>query len=324
MTLIKDDTYSTATSFTARQINRRIILNIIHRYQPISRADAARRTGLQRSTVSLIADELIREGWIIEGEYGRIPRGRRPIFLQMNLTGARLLGLHVAGNTVNAALADLNGNILWTGQEKFQSAAQDDVRSILVSIKEKIEAVSELAIKGVGIALENTTLTREETSKGAEDIFGNCIVVDNIAFACGEWMLLNPDDVHKTHGYLVSIHTGQPIEIGVIINEQNIRGVNGRAANFSNSDKPEPATPDEVAKKIATVVQAYDPGLILLTGPLVDNTHDLGKHLEKPLKEAGISPELLHILPSGADENNVYLKGAIALVLRHYLAECPI
>lgn len=56
MSLIKQNTYLTATSLTARQINRRVILNIIHRNQPISRADTARHTGLQRSTVSLIVD----------------------------------------------------------------------------------------------------------------------------------------------------------------------------------------------------------------------------------------------------------------------------
>ena len=50
--------FQVATSETARQINRRIALNFIRRHQPMSRADLARRSGLQRSTVSAIIDQL--------------------------------------------------------------------------------------------------------------------------------------------------------------------------------------------------------------------------------------------------------------------------
>ena len=49
-----------ATSETARGINRAIVLNLIRKRQPISRADLARASGLQPSTVSLITEQLIR------------------------------------------------------------------------------------------------------------------------------------------------------------------------------------------------------------------------------------------------------------------------
>ena len=81
-----------ATSGTARGINRGIVLNLIRRRQPISRADLARVSGLQRSTVSLITEQLIREKWVIYGPTGRLPRGRRPTFLQLNEKRA-ILGL---------------------------------------------------------------------------------------------------------------------------------------------------------------------------------------------------------------------------------------
>ena len=73
-----------ATSETARGINRGIVLNLIRRRQPISRADLARASGLQRSTVSLITEQLIREKWVTYGATGRLPRGRRPTYLQLN------------------------------------------------------------------------------------------------------------------------------------------------------------------------------------------------------------------------------------------------
>ena len=47
-----------ASSEVVRDINRRIVLNLIRTRQPISRADLARVSGLQRSTISLIVEQL--------------------------------------------------------------------------------------------------------------------------------------------------------------------------------------------------------------------------------------------------------------------------
>src|SRR5258708_9181860 len=73
-----------ASSQTARDINRGVVLNLIRRRQPISRADLARVSGLQRSTVSLLTEQLIREKWVVYGPTGRLPRGPRPTFLRLN------------------------------------------------------------------------------------------------------------------------------------------------------------------------------------------------------------------------------------------------
>src|SRR5438477_1077941 len=73
-----------ASSEVVRDINRRLVLNLIRTRQPISRADLARVSGLQRSTISLIVEQLIADQWVIEGPTGRLPRGRRPTFLRRN------------------------------------------------------------------------------------------------------------------------------------------------------------------------------------------------------------------------------------------------
>src|SRR3712207_7668490 len=49
-----------------RDINRQIVLNYVREREPISRADIARETALQRSTVSIIVEELKEEGLIEE------------------------------------------------------------------------------------------------------------------------------------------------------------------------------------------------------------------------------------------------------------------
>ena len=51
-----------ASSEVVRDINRRVVLNLIRTRQPLSRADLARLSGLQRSTVSLIVEDLVTSG----------------------------------------------------------------------------------------------------------------------------------------------------------------------------------------------------------------------------------------------------------------------
>src|SRR5437870_13758773 len=53
-----------ARSNTIRDINRQIVLNYVRELGPISRAAIARETALQRSTISLIVDELRADGLI--------------------------------------------------------------------------------------------------------------------------------------------------------------------------------------------------------------------------------------------------------------------
>ncbi len=100
-----------ASNKTPRQINRNLVFNLVRTRQPISRADLARISGLQRSTISLIVEDLIRERWVLEGSTGRLPRGRRPAFLELNHQRAVIaLDIHPAQTTV--AVTDLGGKIV--------------------------------------------------------------------------------------------------------------------------------------------------------------------------------------------------------------------
>jgi len=99
-----------ASSEVVRDINRRIVLNLIRKRQPISRADLARMSGMQRSTISLIVEELVDEHWVIEGPTGRLPRGRRPTFLRLN-DDRLIIGVDIRPIQMTVALADVNGRL---------------------------------------------------------------------------------------------------------------------------------------------------------------------------------------------------------------------
>src|ERR1017187_5507552 len=99
-----------ASNKIPRQINRNLIFNQIRTRQPISRADLARASGLQRSTVSLIVEELLAERWIVEDSIGESARGRKPTFLVVNPRKS-VLALDVHPTQTTLAVTDLVGKI---------------------------------------------------------------------------------------------------------------------------------------------------------------------------------------------------------------------
>src|SRR5271169_7199846 len=113
-----------ASSEVIRDINRRIVLNLIRTRQPISRADLARVSGLQRSTISLIVEALVEENWVIEGPTGRLPRGRRPTFLRLNEDRV-IIGVDIRPTQTTVALADVNGK--FSSQEVMITPADPKV-----------------------------------------------------------------------------------------------------------------------------------------------------------------------------------------------------
>lgn len=117
--------FRVATSETARDINRRIVLNFLRKYQPVSRADLARYSGLQCSTVSLIIEELIAEHWVTEGALSDLPRGRKPRVLHFNTERKRIVGVDVRPTHTMIGVADLAGRFV--SQEVITTLADPEV-----------------------------------------------------------------------------------------------------------------------------------------------------------------------------------------------------
>ena len=117
--------FQVATSETARDVNSRIMLNLVRKHQPVSRADLMRFSGLQRSTVSVIADQLISERWLREGALGQALRGRKPTYLHLNEERAGIFGINLQPGNTDLALANLGGKILY--QESLRTPASTEI-----------------------------------------------------------------------------------------------------------------------------------------------------------------------------------------------------
>jgi predicted ArsR family transcriptional regulator len=114
-----------ARADTIRYINRQIILNFIREKEPISRAEISHETALQRSTVSLIVDELKTSGLIYEIE-GESTGGRPPTLLRLRAAASLAIGVDIATAHPTVAVADLAGRVV--DREKFDT--DPDVRAM--------------------------------------------------------------------------------------------------------------------------------------------------------------------------------------------------
>src|SRR5213075_2558459 len=101
--------FNIAGRSTAREINRRIALNLVRVHQPLSRADLARRMKTTRGTVGVLIGELMEEGLIYEGGAGAAARGRKPVFLYVRTRDRLVVAADVRVSRVHLMVSDSAG-----------------------------------------------------------------------------------------------------------------------------------------------------------------------------------------------------------------------
>lgn len=141
-----------ASSENARDINRDIVLEIIRSTQPVSRADLARASGLQPSTISAIVEQLIQEKWVKEGAIARRPRGRRPTLLSLN-EDLVILAADVRPNQAIVALLDLNGRFLAREVVPLVSDPERSVSKIAMCMKAMRADHPDRSCEGIGFSV---------------------------------------------------------------------------------------------------------------------------------------------------------------------------
>lgn len=101
----------TAKPSTIRDINRSIVLNLIRLHQPISRASLSGRTGIFRSNVSDIVEELLAENLLVERPGRPSGPGRVPVMLSLNDRGFHVAGISIRPRHTTVGVAGLTGEI---------------------------------------------------------------------------------------------------------------------------------------------------------------------------------------------------------------------
>ena len=93
-----------------REINRMSLVRAIQREAGLSRADLAKATGLTKSTVSLLTQNLIDEGWLVEADiHATGGMGRRPTPLFLNDDRLAMIGVDLSVEHLCALTVSLSG-----------------------------------------------------------------------------------------------------------------------------------------------------------------------------------------------------------------------
>jgi len=98
-----------------RRNNRLRILDALRREGAASRADLVRLTGLSRTTVTAVIDDLQAQDLVVEQESnGAIERavGRPPTLLRLNARAGAAVGIAIGPHTARIAITDLSASVL--------------------------------------------------------------------------------------------------------------------------------------------------------------------------------------------------------------------
>jgi predicted NBD/HSP70 family sugar kinase len=169
-----------------RSINRAGILNLIRELQPISRISISKITGLNKSTVSSIVNELFTEELIFEELLQDQNVGRNPLQLRLKLGTHYVGAINLDSAVSRVAIIDIDGTIL--ARDKMATQKDNPEKFIhqcidlLIELKNK-NGICEL--KGVGVSVA-----------GIVDVVNNIIVNApnlgwknfNIGKVCSEYL----------------------------------------------------------------------------------------------------------------------------------------
>jgi len=120
---------STADQNSVRKFNSALVLDFLRREAPRSRAELAVATGLNRSTVSSIVNDLVSDGLIQETTFQSDRVGRPGLLLELNPSGGFAVGLEIGVDFLSAIVTDFTANVLWRRHEK-SDASQGQVTVI--------------------------------------------------------------------------------------------------------------------------------------------------------------------------------------------------
>jgi N-acetylglucosamine repressor len=251
MRKINTRNFRLATRSTPRDVNRRIVLNLIREYQPISRAELARRMSVRRGTLTPLVRELVESGVVFEKGTATTARGRRPTMLCVRTRGRLVVAVDVRSGHSSIALSDVGGRML--ARETFDTPASPDQLAELLA--NEVTRLFRLhapnggeGCQGIGIVLPG--MVDRKTGKliyaprlGWRDVdlraavsarLGMKVYVESAPIACAMARLwLEPAATRSVNSFAyVSVSEG--LGVGLVVNGEILRGETHTAGEFGH------------------------------------------------------------------------------------------
>ena len=235
-----------------RQVNRSIVLNILTDRQPISRAELAKASGLNKATVSTITGELLKDRCIVEedGTGKTTPiGGKPPTPLRINALRYGIFGLDVRADETILALSDFNNRLV----ARLSFATGADPREFLTKTGREIKKLRAkhgefIEFPGVGVSLPGLVDNqggRFLTSvvlpwrdipvvEWLAEATGLPITVDNSARCAALAEMWHGKARHAPARNLLYVSVSAGLACGIVIDGGLYRGRNNTAGQFGH------------------------------------------------------------------------------------------
>ncbi|MDH5162218.1 ROK family transcriptional regulator [Heyndrickxia oleronia] len=228
--------------------NKSIVLQMIIEQEPLSRADIAQRTGLNKATVSSLVNELLLEELIYESGPGESSGGRRPVILHFNKITGYSIGIDIGVNFILGVLTDLEGTIIYEESlfihDTDFSVVLELVKKMIFSLKEQTPE-SRYGIIGIGIGVpgivdkQGTVLLAPNLGwknvsfkEAFENEFNLPVIVENEANAGAYGEKCFGEGQNSQN--MIYVSAGIGIGVGIILNGELYRGKNGYSGEMGH------------------------------------------------------------------------------------------
>ena len=233
-----------------RQLNLSTVLTHLRQNAPISRADLAELTGLNRATITRLVRELIAHGFVRESGFQSLRAGRPSILLQLDPDAGCIIGAEIEVKFGSVILTDLAAQILWRQEVDFGDS--DEQEAILNATAQLIrQALSKGReanphILGLGMSLPglvdvsngvllfapNMCWSDVPVKQWLEDQFRIPIYVDNKAnmAALAESYFGSARD----SDYVLYINITAGVGAGIVLNQRILPGASGLAGEVGH------------------------------------------------------------------------------------------
>lgn len=122
-----------------KQINKMNILNLIMKFEKISKSDLARYTSLSPATVGFLAEELIQEQLVVSHGVSESTGGRKASLLSLDEHQVVFIGIAIAKGGISSCALTLSGDVLYEDDisimpDLMVSRIKDNIEKIVDSI----------------------------------------------------------------------------------------------------------------------------------------------------------------------------------------------
>lgn len=217
----------------------------------ISRTDLADQMGLTRAAVTLIVNDLLDNGVILEAESRAIPSGRPPVVLEINPKRGIVAAVDMGATHINIALADFSAKII---DEKYlpydiKHGPQASLAEVSRNLHDLLDRcnVNISQVMAVGVGVPGPVITNAGTvvsppimpgwdgypiRETLQKEWGCPVSLNNDAElgALGEWAY----GAGRGERNLAFIKVGSGIGAGLIINQQIYCGTTGSAGEIGH------------------------------------------------------------------------------------------